>query len=266
MRRSRLRHRLAGRRLRRALQRSQVARRSRAARLPLVGLVHLLKDLRQRARACSRAAIAAISCNRVALRKARINRRLSLVALLKSRHLAQNHGPGVKAGHQQQHQHGHRHRTDVADHLHQRAGALRQRRRRPAPAPLSACKSRQSSSQNRHSPHYHGIRRDDRFQVIDLVPPGVPRRIQPRHARSCYAALGLSNCCASRCLPIAPSSEPELRFERRPLPSGRTCSSNCALKTTPSSITPSPSSAPASTCSPAKPARANPSSSMRWPC
>ena len=42
-------HRFAGRGLRRALQRRQVARRARPARLPLVGLVHVLKDLRQRA-------------------------------------------------------------------------------------------------------------------------------------------------------------------------------------------------------------------------
>src|ERR1035437_2246397 len=43
-------YRLAGRGLRRAFQRRQVARRSRATGLPRVGFVHLIEDLRQRAR------------------------------------------------------------------------------------------------------------------------------------------------------------------------------------------------------------------------
>ena len=131
----------------------------------------------------------------------------------------------------------------------------------PVPAPPSACK-KHANGTIKIAIHLilHGTRLRSPAQVTLWVPlqslshclsrPRRAAKVAPASLltpRSCYAALGFSSITNS----VVKTDQP--------------CSSNCALKTTPSSITPLPPSAPASTSSPAKPAPANPSSSTRSP-
>ena len=92
--------RFAGGRLRGALQRSNVARRSEASRLAAIGLIDLIEHVHQGA-GLELLADRGNLLQAVALRKARIKRRLCARARLKAAPLAQDNRPGVKAGDQQ---------------------------------------------------------------------------------------------------------------------------------------------------------------------
>src|SRR5271157_4579244 len=168
----------AGGGLRRALQGSQVARRSRAAGLPLIGLVDVFKDLGQgaefvvggeRGNLLQASGLAEGADEAAAL----------FGGLAEQRHLAQNHGPGVETGDEQQHQNGHGHGTDVVEHLPDRGGTLmpergRGRRRRDS-ATISLQQEEEGSSKNRRSPH------TQRYQTRWPLPSyrcGPSRRMQ----------------------------------------------------------------------------------------
>ena len=142
---------------------------------------------------CSRPPSAEISCSRVALRNARINLRLSLVALPNVAHLAENHGPRIETRDQQQHQH--------ADAQPDRCCCIMSiSALEPAlpegPAGRRRCQPamRRAKAAVRIGIHLnlHGIRRDtpSKLSIWSLSRSDACFERLRSIARSCYAALG----------------------------------------------------------------------------
>ena len=117
----------AGRGLRRALQRRDIARRAIPARLPLVGLVDLVKNVDQRAGL----ELLAHRCN--FLQPVGFPECTQEAAALgagapEAGPFTENDGPGKKAGGEQHHEHGDGDRSAGLEHLHDRAAVVHRRR------------------------------------------------------------------------------------------------------------------------------------------